>query len=201
MSKLLQRIEKGESRTVAHVRLCEPNSSASGCRGGAQIPALVPLPRQRQLLGNCILRARCQPAFCACGQNCQWCNWFSGLTATVQREGELRSQPWYHSRGSGSFSGISHSVPMISHRSTRTSRHHRHHNLPFWSGLKIMCQDISRACDWVSFQKYKSCTRYASGGLIAMYRASCFQNRPIIRLLKGFMKQSHLGRTSWAHPS
>ena len=178
----------------------------------------------------------------------------SPVAAPVVVEGELRSQPLYHSCGSGSFSGIAYSVPGVSQRSAHAARTVsgaigfpavlllqrgraqvpalvplpwqwqllRHptlsaHDQPALytnvqasqapqSALlvrphKNLSQDSSRGCNWVSFQKYNSCTRSASGGLIAMYRASCSQKRPEIRLLKGFMKQSHLGGTSWAHPS
>ena len=153
----------------------------------------------------------------------------SPVAAPVVAQELLKSQPLYHSRGSGSFSGIAYSVPGVSQRSAHIAstvsgaigfpavpllqrgressgpspgttpvqwqllRHralsahdqpalytnvqaHRHHNLHFWLGLKIMCQGSSRVCDWVSFQNNNSCTHYASGGLIAVYRASCHQN-------------------------
>ena len=46
----------------------------------------------------------------------------SPVAAPGVAEGELRSQPLYHSRGSGSFSGIAYSVPGVSQRSAHVAR-------------------------------------------------------------------------------
>lgn len=46
----------------------------------------------------------------------------SPVAAPVVAQGELKSQPLYHSRGSGSFSGIAYSVPGVSQRSAHAAR-------------------------------------------------------------------------------
>ena len=46
----------------------------------------------------------------------------SPIDGAFPAEGELRSQPLYHSRGRGSFSGTAYSVPGVNQRSV----HHSH---------------------------------------------------------------------------